>query len=271
MIHGRPRNSGVLHVRQGVHRPFLGARRPAAGVEGGLSAARDPARRALRDAGRGGGLRRGRALGPAQARLSAPAPAVRARHPLARHAQRRDERAAGAPLRRVLHRLGGEPARGGARHRGDRRQDLAAEPGEGQRSAAPRLGLGEPAAPGARPGGGGGEVERDRCDPAAARAARARGRARHHRRHGLPDRDRQGDPRQGRRLSPRAEGQLAGARRGGAPLLRHRARRRRSPPTRPPTATTAASRSAAPSSATTSAGSPPTGASPASGASRASR
>ena len=63
----------------------------------------------------------------------APAPALRARHRLARHVERRDERAARAALRRVLHRLGGEPARG-PRHRGDRRQDLAAGTGEGQRS-----------------------------------------------------------------------------------------------------------------------------------------
>ena len=49
--------------------------------------------------------------GAAQARVPAPAPALRARHRLARHAQRRDERAARAALRRVLHRLGGEPAR----------------------------------------------------------------------------------------------------------------------------------------------------------------
>ncbi len=97
-------------------------------MEGGLSVARDPARRALRDAGRGGGLRRDRAPGEPQARLSAPALALRARRRLARHARRRDERAARAALRRVLHRLGREPARGRARHRGDRRQDLAAAP-----------------------------------------------------------------------------------------------------------------------------------------------
>ncbi len=91
VIHGRPRNSGVIHVRQGFHRPFLDARRPAAGVEGGLSVAGDPARRSLRDAGRGGGLRRDRALGPAQARVPAPAVALRAGHRLARHVERRDD------------------------------------------------------------------------------------------------------------------------------------------------------------------------------------
>ena len=58
----------------------------------------------------------------------------------------------------MLHRLGGGSARARARHRGDRRQDLAAGTGEGQRSAAPGLGLGEPAAAGAGPGGRGGEV-----------------------------------------------------------------------------------------------------------------
>ena len=43
-----------------------------------------------------------------------------------------------AAVRRMLHRLGGEPARSGARHRGHRRQDLAAGTGE---AAAIRLHL----------------------------------------------------------------------------------------------------------------------------------
>jgi hypothetical protein len=71
-------------------------------------------------------------------------------------------------------------------------------------SAASGLGLGEPAAAGARAGGGGGEVERDQCYLAPTPTARTGRRARHHRRHGLPGRHRQGDPRCGPRRPARA-------------------------------------------------------------------
>lgn len=54
-------------------------------------------------------------------------------------------------------------------------QDLAARPGRRQASAAPRLGLGEPPAPGSRSGSGRGEGQRDHRHPAAAGAAGARG------------------------------------------------------------------------------------------------
>jgi hypothetical protein len=77
-------------------------------------------------------------------------------------------------------------------------------------------------------------------------------------RHGLPDRDRKGHPRQGSRLPPRAEVRRAFDTAPAGTLATHVTT----------DATTAASRSATPSSATTSAGSPPTGASPANGASR---
>ena len=94
-----------------------------------------------------------------------------------------------------------------------RRQDLAPLPcsRQGPRGAAPRLGLGQPPAAGARPGGGCRQVERDHGHPAAARAARARRCSGHHRRHRLSDQDRPGDPGQAGRLPPGREDQLARA------------------------------------------------------------
>jgi hypothetical protein len=60
-----------------------------------------------------------------------------------------------------LLRLGRGPARGGAGRRRHRRQDLAPQPRPRQRTraAAPGLGLGQPPALGARPAGGGRQVE----------------------------------------------------------------------------------------------------------------
>ena len=207
--------------------------------------------------------------GQAQARVPAPAPALRARHRLARHAQRRDERAARDALRRLLHRLGGEPARERARHRGHRRQDLAAA--HRRKGSDPlhlvsawasrqRLVLGQEAVAEksneitAIPlllerlelDGALVTIDAMGCQTEIAKAIRAKG----------------------------ADYLLA--LKDNWPALAEeverffddRARRHPRPATRPPTATMAASRSAATPSATTSPGSPPTGASPASGASR---
>ena len=175
-------------------------------------------------------------------------------------------------LRRVLHRLGGEPARARARHRGDRRQDLAAE--HGRRASDPlhlvsawasrqRLVLGQEAVAEksneinaiplllARLELAGALVTIDAmgCQTEIAKAIRGKGAD-----YLLALKDNW----------PALAEEVRRA-------LRHRPRRHPRHATRPPTATMAASRSAAPSSATTSAGSPPTGASPASGASPISR
>ena len=172
----------------------------------------------------------------------------------------------------LLRVLGGGPARCRSRHRRHRRQDLAArpQPGQGSEPAASGLRLGD--APAARAGAAGlrGKVQRDHRHPGAAGAAGTDRRAGHHRRHGLPDRDRRSHPRPRRRLPACAEGQLARPLSRGRAFLRCRRIRPRSTRTRPPTATTAVSKAAAMPSATMSNGSSPTGAFPASGASRTS-
>ena len=135
------------------------------------------------------------------------------RHSLARHAQRRDQR----PRRRRLFSAcfvswvaglrDGDPtsSRSTARPRG------APTTGQGPEPAASGLGLGHAPAARAGPAGVGGEVQRDHRHPGLLRTPGTDRRAGHHRRHGLPDRDRRSDPRQGCRLPPGVEGQLAGA------------------------------------------------------------
>jgi hypothetical protein len=71
--------------------------------------------------------------------------------------------------------------------------------------------MGDAAAPGPGPRGGRRQVERDHRHPAAARAPGFGRGAGHDRRHRHPERDRRGDPRPRRRLSPGAEGEPAGA------------------------------------------------------------
>ena len=127
------------------HFIFTGGSTP--GLEGGLSASRDPARRPVRHDRRRRELRR--ALGAPQARVPAPAPGVPARRALARHAEPRAKRLAGRGLFGVLHGLGREPARERARHRGHRRQDLAPGQARGGPPPPPRLRLGD--APASRP------------------------------------------------------------------------------------------------------------------------
>ena len=120
------------------------------------------------------------------------------------------------------------PAGGG----GDRRQDLPPQPRPRRRagSAPPRLGLRDHHAPGARPGGGGRQDERDHGDPGAPRAARRQGRpqgsARHHRRHRHQPDHRGRRARRRRRLPPRRQGQPARPARRDRSLLRRSPRRR---------------------------------------------
>jgi hypothetical protein len=80
--------------------------------------------------------------------------------------------------------------------------------------------MGQPSAPGPRPGGGEWQVERDHRPPAAPGAPRAGGHSRHDRRHRQPERDRSDHPAPRWRPSPGAQGEPAGHVRGCRHLLR---------------------------------------------------
>ena len=91
---------------------------------------------------------------------------------------------------------------------------ITARPPEDPRSrdASPALGvgLGKPSALGVGAGGRDRQVQRDRRDPSVAQAPGVEGSPRHHRRDRNPGRNRQDHRERRRRLSARAEGQLAG-------------------------------------------------------------
>ena len=261
----------------------LGAEGPAPDGEGAPSVAGDPAPGAGGDPGRRRRLRRGAGLGRGAAGLPAPLSAFCQRRPVARHAQRRDQRARPRAVQALLRHpadangvgpCGTGAAKGGwvdglrtdqpefvaidgktsrrchARAKGREALHLvSAPPAPWRRLLRSRIGqrpMGQPPAAGARPGGGGRQVERDHRHPAAARAARAR-RCPGHRSTPSAARPRSpaGDPGQGGRLSPGGEDQLARAPCRDRALLRRTRRPRLSTGWRPPTATMAGSRSAA--------------------------
>ena len=137
-----------------------------------------------------------------------------------------------APVRALLRELDRRAVAGPARPHRHRRQDRAAHPRPAQGAQGPahaqRLRHQRPADAGAAERAG--EDQRDHRHPGSARSSgrgrAAQGRAGHHRRHGLPGRDRRQDRRAQGRLPARPERQPADPRSRGRGLFPHRAGRR---------------------------------------------
>ena len=195
--HGR-RGSGWCGVRRSCRFPesLQGTEGSSSASEGGLPAGRNPALVPARRAGRRGDDHRHRPVWSHEARPTAPLSPIRPRHAGARPPRRHPRRAGRPTVPALLCGLGGGVDRHPRGRYRDRRQDGAPVRPEAEGSGAdpPGLRLRRPPAPRPRPGQGGGEVQRDHGHPQAAGVARHRRRDRHHRRHGLPARDRPKDP-----------------------------------------------------------------------------